>query len=127
MIALCNDVDQRSPHIRAPFAGLCRGRRRLIGAPHAGGAGTTHDEKGKQETGQHRRAQGTAARRNTAAKNILRDNYRMDGRRGGRGMRRAGGGTTWTSGGAGGGAKQKGDNDGAVKILMPESNALCPE
>ena len=36
MIALCNDVDQRSPHIRAPFAGLCRGRRRLIGAPTRG-------------------------------------------------------------------------------------------
>ena len=36
MIALCNDVDQRSPRIRAPFAGLCRGRRRLIGAPRAG-------------------------------------------------------------------------------------------
>ena len=31
-------------------------------------------------------------------------------------MRRAGGGTTWTSGGAGGGAKQKGENDGAVRI-----------
>ena len=40
----------------------------------------------------------------------------MDGRRGGRGTRRAGGGTTWTSGGAGGGAKQKGENDGAVRI-----------
>ena len=24
MIALCNDVDQRSPHIRASFASLCR-------------------------------------------------------------------------------------------------------
>ena len=31
-------------------------------------------------------------------------------------MRRAGSGTTWTSGGAGGGAKQKGENDGAVRI-----------
>ena len=30
MIALCNDVDQRSPHIRASFASLCRGRRRHI-------------------------------------------------------------------------------------------------
>ena len=40
----------------------------------------------------------------------------MDGRRGGRGTRRAGGGTTWTSGGAGGGAKQKGESDGAVKL-----------
>ena len=40
----------------------------------------------------------------------------MDGRRGGRGTRRAGGGTTWTSGGASGGAKQKGESDGAVRI-----------
>ena len=31
-------------------------------------------------------------------------------------MRRAGSGATWTSGGAGGGAKQKGENDGAVRI-----------
>ena len=35
-------------------------------------------------------------------------------------MRRAGGGTTWTSGGAGGGrsrrAKQKGGNDGVVRV-----------
>ena len=40
-------------------------------------------------------------------------------------MRRAGGGTTWTSGGVGGGrsrrAKQKGENDGAVRICTTGS------
>ena len=117
MIALCNDVDQRSPHIRAPFAGLCRGRRRLIGAPTRGAQVRRTTKRANRKRGNTGgRKERRPAETLRLKQNILRDNYRMDGRRGGRGTRRAGGGTTWTSGGAGGGAKQKGENDGAVKI-----------
>ena len=84
MIALCNDVDQRSPHIRAPFAGLCRGRRRLIGAPTRGAQvrRTTKRANWKRgNTGGRKERQPAETLR--LKQNLLRDNYRMDGRRGG--------------------------------------------
>ena len=80
MIALYNDLDQRSPQIRAPFAGPCRGCRDEQRRPHGGRAGAAHNEKGKPETGHHRRAQRMAARRNTTT-NDRRDSPRMGGRR----------------------------------------------
>ena len=117
MIALCNDVDQRSPHIRASFASLCRGRRRHISAPRAGGR--RYDARRKRANRKRGSTGGRKERRPAETlrlkQNPLRDNYRMDGRRGW-GTRRAGGGAARTNSGAGGGAKQKGESDGVVRI-----------
>ena len=83
MIALCNDVDQRSPHIRAPFAGLCRGRRRLIGAPTRGAQVRRTTKRANRKRGSTGgRKERRPAETLRLKQNILRDNYRMDGRRG---------------------------------------------
>ena len=91
MIALCNDVDQRSPHIRGLRSLASAGADGDSSAPPTRGAQvrrtTKRANRKRGNTGGRKERQPAETLR--LKQNILRDNYRMDGRRGGREMRRA--------------------------------------